>query len=520
MIRWGLAIGVLVWSASAAGQIRLKIDRYEASTLPEVRLWVSVLDGNRPFGAGRIKQLSVYADGEQLEDVEFTTAVDRGAPIAVGAVIDARYRDKWQASRDAIQKVFDGLPEESLGMAVVMTSGLEELPKADDALWTEHPAKLPRSMDEIRSGGGDPLLFSALRTALRRFPLAPGLEPERGEESTLPDWPKDKPFPGDRVLYVVADGEMKARADGRPSAQLQELVYLARRRGVRVMAIGLTDDVTQHLWTLRVLSRKTGGTYRRVATTSMAEDMLDEAAREMAGRLVITAEAPDLRRGDTVSFSVRTLFDTGGSRTARDYTDRVGNVLGWWDKGVDFISTRWEKLPFWVRLLITIVAGLLVVGLLALVIILRVRKAARARAAEEKARKEALAKRKPCPVCGNLMMPDWKECLFCAQTRQATAPMRYRLTGRAGTYAGEALRFDKPLVIIGAGAHCDVRLQEHGVAAEHCGVRDRGDDEYLLSDFNSDGGTWVNGEKISQTRLHEGDVIRVGSSEFVFGIES
>jgi len=119
-----------------------------------------------------------------------------------------------------------------------------------------------------------------------------------------------------------------------------------------------------------------------------------------------------------------------------------------------------------------------------------------------------------------VMMPEWTECLFCAQTRQAQRPMRFRLVGRSGAFAGRALRFDKHLVVFGSMGNADIHLPEHGVAPEHCGLRDRGDGEFLLSDFNTPGGTWVNGERITQATLSEGDVLRVGASEFVFGVES
>jgi pSer/pThr/pTyr-binding forkhead associated (FHA) protein len=62
-------------------------------------------------------------------------------------------------------------------------------------------------------------------------------------------------------------------------------------------------------------------------------------------------------------------------------------------------------------------------------------------------------------------------------------------------------------------------VPERRVAEEHAGLRDRGA-EFVLTDFNTDLGTFVNGQRITQTALHEGDVIRIGDTEFVFGVES
>lgn len=518
-----IAFAALAAPGVATAQVRIKIDRYEPATLPEVGLWISLLDGDKPVSKDRIRRLSVYADGTLLEETEWETAAEYEAPRAVVAVIDARYLQRWQQARDALPALFRDLPKGSLGAAVVYHDGLEETPSDDPAQWAEKPHLIPGTLSEVRAGGADTWLYRATRQALRRFPLAPGLEPERGEEGTLPP-PRSAeapPFPDDRVLYVIADGDLEETSEERPAARLQELVYLARRRGVRVMTIGLTDsEITEHLWSLRVLARKTGGTYRRVPTLSMTGTIFDEVAGEMDGRIVLTAEAPDLRRGDTTSFSVRALFTTGGISTTREHTARVDNVLGWWDRALDFISTKWESLALWIRILITVIASVLVVAVVVLIIVLRIRKARRVEAAAEAARTAELAKRKPCPICGNQMMPTWKQCLFCAQTQKAVAPKRFRLTGRSGSYAGQALRFDKALVLMGSGNDCDVLLNEHGVSPQHAGLRDRGDNEFVLSDFNTDAGTWVNGERITQSRLQEGDVVRIGTAEFVFGIES
>ena len=74
--------------------------------------------------------------------------------------------------------------------------------------------------------------------------------------------------------------------------------------------------------------------------------------------------------------------------------------------------------------------------------------------------------------------------------------------------------------MLGADVNCALRVVDRGVAAKHCGLRERETDQYVLTDFNSDSGTWVNEERVSQVILDEGDVIRLGQTEFVFGIEA
>ncbi len=523
---WRTAMGALaaclLLAGGARADLRVKIDRYEPATLPDVRLWLSVLDGDRPVDPDRIAQLSVYLDGELLDDVDYESAVDHGAPMAVAAVIDGRLPEKWNNAREAIGAAFAELPDDSIGAVRAFTFGIEAVPDDPQAPWLAEPDKLaPTLLGVESSDGGEPRLYQAVRSALLLYPMAPGLEADKDDGPMPPPLPDDAEFPNDRVLYVIADGRFDLRGDQTVSRQLQALVYLARRRGVRVMAIGAADsDRARDLWVLETLARKTGGTYRRAALPSQIGPAVEEAAQELRLRQVVTADAEELRRGDPISFTVRLKMSTGATRTTRDFTDRAGNVLSLWDKAVDAVSNKWEGLPVWARILISVVAGVLLLAIVLLVVLLRLRKAAKARDEAKAAREAALADRRPCAVCGNMMMPQWKECLFCAQTRAAQRPMRFRLVGRSGSFAGQALRFDKNLVIFGAARNCDIHLPEHGVSPEHCGLRDRGDGEFLLSDFNTDGGTWVNGERITQSPLGEGDVVRVGASEFVFGIES
>ncbi len=69
--------------------------------------------------------------------------------------------------------------------------------------------------------------------------------------------------------------------------------------------------------------------------------------------------------------------------------------------------------------------------------------------------------------------------------------------------------------LIGRGTDCDLRLPLSDVSRHHCLIRIRGK-EIALMDLGSANGTFVNGQRIrSQTPLHSGDQIRVGTVLFV-----
>lgn len=508
-------LAAVLVAGSAAG--RIKIDRYEPGTLPEARLWVSVIDQTKVVRPESIRAFSVYVNGAPVGEAEFETAAERGEPIAAAAIIDARYPERWRTAGRAIAPLFEGLPKYSKGFVVALTERDVRLPEEK---WTEEPQTLVPAMRTVDSGGESLRTIRAVRRALRSFPLAPGLsgDPSDGE---IPPEPRgdEAPDPVDRVMFVIGDGSHLVEPGRRPADDLRAVVHLARRRGVRVMAIGLTDHGSESLWVLRVLARKTGGTYRRSPTLDDLPAVAREAIDEVRGRYVLTFETTAVRPGDPINFLVRAQFERGRPESAREFSTVASHEMGWFARAVDSANDTWERWPWWARAIVWTVLAL-TVGLIVLVVLVkRARRRARERETRETARAAALAARTPCAVCCRMMMPEWDGCcMFCAEPQEA--PMRFRLTGRSGTWAGEALRFDQALITIGSSPRCDLQVPDRGVASEHCGLRDRGGDQFVLTDFNTDTGTWVNGERISQTTIEEGDLLRVGDSEFVFGIEA
>ena len=286
------------------------------------------------------------------------------------------------------------------------------------------------------------------------------------------------------------------------------------------MTVGMIREETQHLWSMRVLARKTGGTFRRMLSRVDARNTFEQVMDELQKRYVIEIEHPRARRGDSVSFTVKAFFSTGGNETTRAYEARMKNELTFLGRISDWVSDTWESIPAWLRLLIIILGSIILV----LIVLIKLVRKKRAFEAEIEAKAQdriaELEARKPCPVCGNKMMPDWDECLFCAPTKAVEESMRYRLIVRAGYLAGESFRFGKQLVTIGSGPQCDIIVEDRGVDYEHFTIRDRGGESFSITDFNTADGTWVNGEQVSPSAdLYEGDVIRVAETEFIFGIE-
>jgi Protein of unknown function (DUF3662)/Inner membrane component of T3SS, cytoplasmic domain len=74
---------------------------------------------------------------------------------------------------------------------------------------------------------------------------------------------------------------------------------------------------------------------------------------------------------------------------------------------------------------------------------------------------------------------------------------------------------DGPSVQIGRIAENDIVLPDPNVSRVHARV-ERRDSSYFITDLSSTNGTWVNEERIEEKQLDENDVIRLGSTRFIF----
>ncbi|MFN0079531.1 MAG: FHA domain-containing protein [Prosthecobacter sp.] len=73
---------------------------------------------------------------------------------------------------------------------------------------------------------------------------------------------------------------------------------------------------------------------------------------------------------------------------------------------------------------------------------------------------------------------------------------------------------------IGRSPDNSLQLADHEVSRRHAIIQAQGEREFWLVDLGSANGTCVNGRRISQSvRLHNGDIIRIASSELEFCTE-
>lgn len=80
-----------------------------------------------------------------------------------------------------------------------------------------------------------------------------------------------------------------------------------------------------------------------------------------------------------------------------------------------------------------------------------------------------------------------------------------------GNLEGEAFHLYEGRNIIGSSHPCDIRIPEEGVQNQHLSIR-FSSGKWMLTDLDTDSGTFLNGKRVYRNELKDGDRIKIGKA--------
>ncbi len=93
-----------------------------------------------------------------------------------------------------------------------------------------------------------------------------------------------------------------------------------------------------------------------------------------------------------------------------------------------------------------------------------------------------------------------------------------KLVGVAGRYAGAVFPVGGAQAVIGREATCDIALTDDATASRRHATITRTGDAFVIRDEGSSNGTLVNGLKVTEQPLKDGDEVQIGSTRFRFEV--
>lgn len=78
---------------------------------------------------------------------------------------------------------------------------------------------------------------------------------------------------------------------------------------------------------------------------------------------------------------------------------------------------------------------------------------------------------------------------------------------------GPSILIDKPILLFGRHAECDVQLNSKKVSRRHCCLA-QVHDYLVIRDLGSTNGIWVNGQKVNESKVAPGDELVIGNFRY------
>ncbi len=371
---------------------RVKIDSVDISNAPDMRIRATFLEKqSHPVKPDKITSINIF-DGDDLVTAapKFVALRDSDVPIDLAIIvpISERFSEKeLDEMKKSLTKIIEQARPEKGSFPGDRVAGFFDDGRGINVAPLGDASEVSKVLKQAHPQGQPSFLYSSLDKALEMMIDA-----------------ADKRKNARRAIILVTDAfdtyTFKKEA---VSKEILDVYKQAREYGIGIYVVMYKPFIRSLMPLFEGLSRKTGGTYRYAELVDQISTGINNAWGEIYGELVIDFRHSDVYEGAEVTYRLEVLREGGITAQAEPYAPKT--ILK--------LQFNWKR--FWI--ITGIIVGIL---LISLITFLLVRRHKRKKAEEEAALEEMLIQEKiergeVCPKCRRTLLPEWKECMFCAR---------------------------------------------------------------------------------------------------------
>ena len=468
--------------AEARGSTRVLIDYIDVLGAPEFKIYTDFLNpADRPIRRLEARDVTLLLDGEPYEDEIGITQFKKSDEAVAFVLLFNNYRgysSVHEQQKKGLSTFIRGMRTKDVAALVVYAD--KAIPVVD----------FTSDKDELLQ-------------AISAFP-----KPEKPQEVfidaviiALDTFPEDTPsFPRRRGLVMLSDALDQGLADrGNLAKRIKsDLAPKAKALGVKFYGLGYSIESKDGLKLMSMLAKNMDGSFRSIRDAEL--NRLGEFFTKML----------DMVYGQYIISFITDDLDPEEPHTLQVNINHKGNLVE--SVPEEFQAPEVPGTPWWVILLIILggVFGLfLIVGII--VAIARRGKRGEEEDEDDEEDEDEEEGERECPVCGEIMEPEWRACEYCLQTSHIG-----ELTVIGGKWDGFIYVLCDEITTIGS-REGDIIIDDSTVSGKHAGIK-VDDMKFELADFGSTNGTFVNGKSISKQFLKDGDSIKFGKVDLKFSL--
>lgn len=461
--------GLFATPAAMAQNAKLRLERFDFSKLPDLRVYLTFVEEDGTVIAGRqgsdFKLLLDAAD--QGASSASTTFEANKEPIYAMAVVQA----SGVVSERALTEVKNGLRRvaEVVGATNGRMGVLSYAGATQRLIESGTSTEVDSAINKIAIDGeaAETHMVDAVRTAIDLLKAQ-----EKGRRKLIVLFSDGIDVNNDKKLFV-------------------DLGNRAQQANIVVDTIGYNDIDPTKLRNLNEIAKRCYGIDRYAKTPSEIGPRLDAIVDEIQKQYVLTF--PLTIQGDDKEHTFQVTHEAGGrpvysnavneklpSKVAQGTTKQADGKSRWW---------------LWVLL------GVGVLG--AIIAALALRK-----------KPQPMPQQQPqTPVPNNMPVPSMKANRTMAIEAAGDIAMGW-VMGITGKYKDKTFKL-KDRTVIGTAGDCDIVIEDGFMSARHCEIR-KVDGGFKMVDLGATNGVVVNDKRVKEHFLVDNDNFRLGRTEFKF----